>query len=591
MFNTVDKLLHRKVESRFPTAPSSETLANNFANFFCNKIVMIQNDLLNKNITDSNHHSVTESGVATVGLTEFREMSEDQVKKLLNTSGMKSCMLDPMPASMLKNCIDILLPVFTKIINLSLETGSVPKSLKQAIIKPKLKKESLNHEDYSHFRPISNLKFLSKLIEKAILYQLKDYMEQNNLEESLQSAYKRFHSTETALVKVHNDIAYAIDNKCYVILLLLDLSAAFDTVDHAILLSRLSSRFGITDNALRWFTSYLEDREQRVCIDGIPSSSKPLRCGVPQGSVLGPVLYLMYTHPLGDIVRRHGLSCHFYADDTQLYCSFKPENQTVSVSAIESCVKDIDNWMLANRLKLNRDKTELLVIGSHYRPQLGIEGINVADESIKPSDYARNIGIIFDKNITLERHVNMTCKSAFFHLRNIAKIRECLSQENAETLVHAFISSKLDFCNALLYGLPQYLIDRLQYVQNCAARMLTKTKRSQHITPVLRELHWLPVKHRITYKILLLTYKTLNFMAPKYLIDLLQRYTPPRQLRSSSKNILKVPKSISKSYGDRAFQVAAPKLWNKLPDEIKLSSSLNEFKSKLKTFLFREAYE
>ena len=145
----------------------------------------------------------------------------------------------------------------------------------------------------------------------------------------------------------------------------------------------------------------------------------------------------------------------------------------------------------------------------------------------------------------------------------IAKIRNYLSQHNAETLVHAFISSKLDFCNALLYGLPQSVIDRLQYVQNCAARLVTRTRSS-----VLRRLHWLPVRQRITYKILLLTYKALNGMAPKYIADLLQPYTPTRQLRSSSKNLLVTPKSNLKFYGDRSFQVAAPRLWNSLTNDI-----------------------
>ena len=137
----------------------------------------------------------------------------------------------------------------------------------------------------------------------------------------------------------------------------------------------------------------------------------------------------------------------------------------------------------------------------------------------------------------------------------------------------------------------QCVLDKLQYVQNCAARLVTRTKRSEHITPVLRELHWLPVRQRIIYKILLLTYKALNSMAPTYLTDLLQRYTPPRQLRSSSKNLLKVPNSNLKSYGERTFQVAAPKLWNELPENVKISNSINEFKTSIKTLLFRDAFQ
>ena len=172
------------------------------------------------------------------------------------------------------------------------------------------------------------------------------------------------------------------------------------------------------------------------------------------------------------------------------------------------------------------------------------------------SSNARNIGVFVDSHVNLEKHVMNTCKMAFYHLQNIARIRNCFSQDDAETLVHAFISSKLDFSNALLYGLPKSVIDKLQYVQNCAARLVTRTRSSEHITPVLRRLHWLPVRQRITCKILLLTYKALNGMAPKYIADLLQPYTPTRQLRSSSKNLLVTPKSNLKFYGDRSFQVA-----------------------------------
>ena len=226
------------------------------------------------------------------------------------------------------------------------------------------------------------------------------------------------------------------------------------------------------------------------------------------------------------------LSLNFYADDTQLYWSFKLHDQAPSVQAIESCLNDIDAWMLANMLKLNRDKTELLVIGPKHKVNPPIKDIHVAGEYIEFSNNARNIGVIFYSHVNLEKHVMNTGKTAFYHLRNIAKIRNCLSQDNAETLVHAFISSKLDFCNALLYGLPQSVIDRLQYVKNCTARLVTRTRSSEHITLVLRRLHWLPIRQRITYKILLLTYKALNGMAPKYIADLLQPYTPTRQLRS-----------------------------------------------------------
>ena len=302
------------------------------------------------------------------------------------------------------------------------------------------------------------------------------------------------------------------------------------------------------------------------------------------------ILYLLYTSPLGDIVRQHGLDFHLYADDSQIYFSFDASDAALSVSSVEACVSEIYSWMSANKLKLNADKTELLVIGSKFRPRPEIPFVNVGAESIKPSREARNIGVMFDDTMNFEKQVATICKSAFYHLRNILRIRKYLSVENAKTLIHAFVTCRLDNCNSLLYGLPGYLSHRLQLVQNCAARVVMRRSKYEHIKPILLELHWLPVSQRILFKILLLTYKALNGLAPAYISDLLFRYIPARQLRSSTQFLLKVPTSNLKTYGDRAFSVCAPKLWNSLPLNVKLSSGIASFKSNLKTYLFKQAF-
>ena len=203
----------------------------------------------------------------------------------------------------------------------------------------------------------------------------------------------------------------------------------------------------------------------------------------------------------------------------------------------------------------------------------------------------RDLGVTFDSTLTLHNHINNICRSGSLSLHQIGKIRKFITQEYAERIVHAFVSSKLDYCNGILYGLPQNQIQKLQRLQNSAARLVTRTKKSEHITPVLINLHWLPVQQRIIFKLLLNTYKALKGLAPDYLSTLLTVYKPARSLRSSAAKNLSVPKSKTTTYGDRSFACAFPKLWNQLPQHIKLSETLKSFKSRLKTHLFKIAFD
>jgi len=190
----------------------------------------------------------------------------------------------------------------------------------------------------------------------------------------------------------------------------------------------------------------------------------------------------------------------------------------------------------------------------------------------------------------MEEHVKKICKTSYYHLRNISKIRKYLTEETTEILVHAFVSSKLDYCNSLLCGLPKHMISSLQSVQNMAARIITLTKKFDHITPVLIQLHWLPVHFRILFKVLLLVYKALNGMAPLYITELLSYGTCSRMLRSTDQKLLAVPKSRLKTYGDRAFSVAAHKLWSELPLDFRSLDTINLFKKHLMTNLFKKAF-
>lgn len=225
-----------------------------------------------------------------------------------------------------------------------------------------------------------------------------------------------------------------------------------------------------------------------------------------------------------------------------------------------------------------------------HRPRPPLNLFTFSDNDICPASTVRDIGVILDQKLSLENHVINICKSCFFYIHNIWKIRKYISLEACETLVHAFISSRLDFCNSLLYGLPKSLLQKLQHVQNAAARVVSCCQKHDHITPVLYSLHWLPVEQRIEFKILLLTFKALNNAAPLYLCELVEPYVPSRSLRSSSLNLLTKGSFKLKTYGRRAFSNAAPELWNSLPTNIRLCNTVSSFKRELKTWLFKRAY-
>ena len=411
LFRVSNHLMGVKSNPVLPSSISIASLPDKFLEFFTSKI-----ELIRQNFTANSLHVEQEPSILVhesfsgTPFISFQQVTCDQVKKTILNMPKKACDLDPIPSSLLFSCLDEVLPVITDIMNESLNTGTVPDCFKHALVTPLLKKSNLNPEQLKNYRPVSNLSFLSKLLERIVLSQLLDHLESNDLLEPFQSAYRKHHSTETALLRVVNDLLQASDKGCVSILSLLDLSAAFDTIDHSILLARLSQYFGCSGTVLNWFKSYLQNRTQCVLINGVKSAKSKPNYGVPQGSVLGPVLFTMYTRPLSSIIAKLNALYHFFADDSQLYPSTQLDNFAATCDDLQTCIESVADWMYGSKLRMNDEKTEAMCIGSKSKcKEITRKSMSVHQSKIIFSSSVKNLGVFLDQSLTMEVHVNHLC--------------------------------------------------------------------------------------------------------------------------------------------------------------------------------------
>ena len=325
VYNICNELLGCNKDLPLLETSSKNNLANEFNSFFVDKILKIRYKLM-ENPEQLDPHDIDTTSPTL--LSAFQPLTHEEVRKIIMSSLSEICENDTIPTPLLKEILPSILDLIVSVGNTSLTQGIFPDGLKEALVKPLLKKSNLELLK-SNYQPVSNLTFISKVIEHCAAYLMTKHIEENHLLESNQSAYHANHSTETVILKVKADILHAMDKQEVSCLVLLDLSAAFDSTDHLILLKHLENHFGIIGVALKWIKSYLTGRTQMVVIgdknsDGAWSDPVDLDFGVPQGSVLGLVLFTMYTSPLGSICRSNSVEFQLFADDQQLYLSFKP---------------------------------------------------------------------------------------------------------------------------------------------------------------------------------------------------------------------------------------------------------------------------
>lgn len=452
--------------------------------------------------------------------------------------------------------------------------------MKESIVNPLLKKAGIDPEVLKNYRPVSDLLFLSKLTERVVDRRVYEHMTINNLHCKYEHGYKKCHSTETLLLPLINNTLLSLDAKLAVIWILIDLSAAFDTVDIDLELHILESEIGIRGTALKWFASFLNGRQQRVLVEKSLSDPLEVNFGVPQGSVLGPILFNIYIKSLFELIKDNGFCTSGYADDNNASQSFALHFQFDVITNQLPCLMSlIKEWMNAHFLKLNPDKTEIICfLPQNANKRQTINGTFFDGGCVRFSDSVKNLGFTVDRFLNMDLQVNGIVSHGYKLLGDVGRNRHLLCDDDTETIVHSILSSRLDYCNSMLYGVNKCVINKLQKLQNAAARIISKRKKRQSVRDVLRTLHWLPVENRIIFKMLVITYKIIHGLAPESLCNLLSF----RCENTLTFNLI----FLNSSFGRQSFSYAAPRFWNALPTELKFSVSLDTFKSKTKHYLF-----
>ena len=581
-------------------------IAQTFSNFFHQKVKLIHQSLNTEaaNLPDSTSPSSFSYNSRLPQLNQtrpvptfsnFQQVTPNEIQMLINKSKSKTCSLDKVPTKVYKMFPEELALPISYIVNHSLESATVPQCFKEALVTPVIKGFDLDPTQPCNYRPISNLPFLSKILEKAVYLRLEDHLTTNKLLPHTQSAYRKGHSAETALLRVNNDILSALSLGKSTLLVTLDISAAFDTIEHQTLLKRYKEYFGISGTVLKWMTSYLADRRQTVQIGKEKSLPAVVECGFPQGSTLGGPKFNMAAAPVPHLINMHGINDQCFADDTNAYIAFDIKDNSDTITAIEKiqeCLADVKRWMLDNKLKLNASKTKVVLFSPRRLNSFNLPiPIVFGGKDLPVLKQIKSLGVIFDREMNMQKQVNATISSANSHLYRISKIRNKVSKNVAASLVNALVISRLDYCNSLICNLPKKLVYKMQKVQNSAAKLILLGKKRDHVTPLLKQLHWLPISYRSEYKILVLTYKVLNETAPAYLSELISKHVPCRSLRSANENLLKRPRIPPNKYSERTFSQLAPSLWNGLPTDIRKTDTLTAFKTKLKSHFFILHYD
>ena len=587
--NSIWKILNRCLPKKNAPLAAVENpllLANKFNEFYANvgKVTALKDTNLakehNLNIrgTEGIHpcESIRSSGQNNTTLFTFRSITTGDVQRIIRSlPSNKAPGCDKVNAKILKDSSPVIAPILTSLINDSFSLGSFPLQWKKAEIVPILK--SGDSEEPANTRPISLLPILSKVCERAAHSQLVNFLDSSNIIHQMQSGNRKFHSTETSLLYFTDELLNNMDHRKMSVIVLLDMSKAFDSIRHDLMLRKLRN-VGLSELACAWFESYLSQRQQVVKIQDTLSSPLPLTVGVPQGSILGPVLFALYVNDLLRVPKH--CKPMGYVDDTKIFLGFPSNKLQDVISAVNEDLKEIVSWCCRNSLLINPDKTKLLYVGV---PQLmrtlpaTLPSATILGTEIKPVTVTKDLGVHIDCYLNFNEHITKTASDCMFKLTRVNRIKHLLDRSTLIYLIKAFVFCKLFYCSTVWSNTSNDNIKKLQLVQNYACRIVTGLKKYDHITEALKSLKWLNVKKKLLFNDLVMVYKCINNLTPNYLCERFKQRSEIHQRDTRQKSELTLPKCRIAA-GQRAFAVRGAKSFNFLPKFIRDTESLSGFK-------------
>lgn len=528
--------------------------------------VSVLNDFNNDAHNDQNNN-----------LFRCKPVSEDYVlKHIKSLSDKKATGLDNMPAKLLKIASEYIARPVTHIVNLSMFTSMFPLKWKCARICPIYKKGDCTNA--CNYRPISILPVISKILERAVFDQLYPFLNDNNMIYDKQSGFRPNHSTNTALINITEDWYNSIDKGEYVGVVMLDLQKAFDTVNHEILMNKLS-KYNISQECIQWFGSYLSNRNHVTSINGVTSDSLPSICGIPQGSILGPLLFILYINDLPDCVNDVNIS--MYADDTALYTSSKCIHTLVD--NLNKDLSKVKKWLTKNKLSLNVDKSEIMIIASRQKiVQINDMDLNVNIEGSKLQRVhkCKHLGVFVDENLTWHEQVCQTRRKVLSGIYMLRKTKGLLPSHIQVLLYKSIIAPHFEYCNVIWGVCGVTDRDMLQRLQKRCAKIIVGTDYFSSGNEALSVLNWSPITDRFNYNESLIMYKIMNDMTPRYLKTRFSERQSPYDLRGY-KN-LKIPKPRTE-FKKKSLSYRGATTWNNMDVILKLANDVHHFKQLYKT--------